>query len=203
MRTSACLVVAGVFLFAAWAIAQENRTAPAELSATIASCESCHGPKGNSTSPAIPRLDGQRPDYIAARLKSFRDPTKEDPHAINAMWNRATHTGDEMVADLADYFGRQTPTEPQGGNDALAAKGSKLFAEGAPAQNIPACATCHGARGEGGRGVPRLAGQHAAYLKHAMEVLQMALRESDVMHPRLNNISDEQIKALAAWLAND
>jgi cytochrome c553 len=31
----------------------------------------------------------------------------------------------------------------------------------------------------------------------------MALRESDVMHPRLNNISDEQIKALAAWLAND
>jgi cytochrome c553 len=119
------------------------------------------------------------------------------------MWNRATHTGDEMVAELADYFGRQTPTEPHGGNAALAAKGSKLFAEGAAAQNVPSCASCHGAHGEGGHGVPRLAGQHAAYLTHAMQVLQMALRESDVMHPRLNNISDEQIKSLTAWLAND
>jgi hypothetical protein len=36
-----------------------------------------------------------------------------------------------------------------------------------------------------------------------MEVLRFALRESDVMHPRLNNVDQEQINALVAYLAKD
>jgi len=192
---SACLAAAS-------AIAEREEIAPTELSRAIANCESCHGPKGDSTAPSVPRLNGQQTTYIAAQLQKFRDPTWADPHAINAMWNIATHTGDAMVAELANYFARQAPTAARASNPALAAEGAKLFAQGAPAQNIPACISCHGAHGEGATG-PRLAGQHGAYLTHAMEVLQLALRESDTMHPRLNNIEQSQIEALAAYLAND
>jgi len=185
------------------AVAQGGGTPPAELSSTIANCESCHGPRGDSTTPTTPRINGQLAGYITAQLRNFRNPATEDPHAIDAMWRTATRTGDEMVRAFANYFSSQAPTPPHPANGPLAAEGRKIFAEGAPAQNLPACASCHGAHGEGSGTTPRLAGQHAAYLTHAMEVLEMELRESDVMHPRLNQINDEQIKALVAWLAND
>jgi cytochrome c553 len=196
-------LAAGACIGATLALAQNNAVSPAELSATIANCETCHGPHGNSATPATPRLNGQQAGYIAAQLKNFRNPTMEDPHTINAMWRTATHTGDEMVSALANYFASKPPTPPLSRNSALAAEGQRLYAQGAVAQNLPACMTCHGPHGEGGAAIPRLAGQHAAYLTHAMEVLQMALRESDVMHPKMNNITDDQIKALVAYLANE
>jgi cytochrome c553 len=185
------------------AATQDSAVPPAELSKTIANCESCHGPKGNSLTPTTPRLNGQQAGYLAAQLKSFRNPTMEDPHAIDAMWRTATRTGDQMVTALANYFASQAASPPQPGSGSLAAEGRRIFEHGAAAQDLPACESCHGPRGEGTGATPRLAGQHAAYLTHAMEVLELELRESHVMHPRLNQISDNQIKALVAYLAND
>jgi len=202
-KAAGLLLAAGACLPATSAAAQENAVLPAELSRTIANCESCHGPKGNSVTPATPRLNGQQAGYLAAQLRNFRNPAMEDPHAIDAMWKTATQTGDEMVTALANHFASQAATPPQPGNGPLAAEGRKIFEQGAAAQNLPVCASCHGLQAEGNGAIPRLAGQHAAYLTHAMEVLQLELRESDVMHPKLNQITDEQIQALVAYLAND
>jgi cytochrome c553 len=95
------------------------------------------------------------------------------------------------------------PTEPARRNDTLAQTGRKIFMEGVPRENVPACLSCHGVQGQGSDTVPRLAGQHATYLAHAMESLRFALRESEVMHPELNRMDEEQIKALVAYLARD
>jgi len=174
-----------------------------EIAKTIAKCESCHGPGGDTTKPDTPRLNGEHYQYIVNQLRNFRDPTRQDPHAINTMWSVATQTGDEMIFALATYFSSRVPTEPPRRNDALAETGREIFMEGLRNQNVPACLSCHGVQGQGSDTVPRLAGQHAAYLVHAMESLRSALRESDVMHPELNPINEEQIKALVAYLAKD
>ena len=60
------------------------------------------------------------------------------------------------------------------------------------------CAACHGAHGEGARnGVPRLAGQNADYLSHALSMFKAGTRAGAVMQPVARNLSDEEIRRLA------
>ena len=165
-------------------------------------CQSCHGSQGNSSSATFPRLNGQQADYIASQLKNFRDHSRTDPHARAYMWGMASQLDDATIDGLAKYFASQKPSQPQGGGD-LAAEGKKIFMDGVDAQNIPACQACHGEHGEGNGVIPRLAGQHADYLKAQMEAFRSTLRESDVMHANTKEMTDRQIEALASYLAND
>lgn len=79
--------------------------------------------------------------------------------------------------------------------------GRQIYENGIVAQNIPACQACHGPRGEGKGAIPRLAGQHADYLKTQMWVFSFQLRENDIMHPNTKNMRGDQIDALASYLA--
>lgn len=64
------------------------------------------------------------------------------------------------------------------------------------------CAACHGASGEGSRtGVPRLAGQNATYLEHALSAFKTGARLSDVMQPVASGLADADLKALAGYFA--
>ncbi|HWY60520.1 MAG TPA: c-type cytochrome, partial [Rhizomicrobium sp.] len=131
-------------------------------------CQNCHGPGGNSTSATFPRLNGQQADYLAAQLKNFRDHSRNDPHAMAYMWGMAAQLTDANIAAISKYLASQKPTAAQTGGD-LAAQGKAIFVNGVKAQNIPACAACHGDQGEGNSVMPRIAGQHAAYLKSQLE----------------------------------
>ena len=183
--------------------AADTQVPPDEVSKAAAKCQTCHDAGTDNSHPQTPRLNGQHYQYIVNQLKGFRDPTRQDPHAINTMWPIATQTADEMMLALATRFSSQAPAEPPRRNDALAETGRRIFMEGVPSANVPACLSCHGVQGLGSDTVPRLAGQHAVYLAHAMESLRFALRESNVMHPELNNINEDQINALVAYLARD
>lgn len=165
-------------------------------------CQSCHGPAGNSVSATFPRLNGQQADYIATQLKNFRDHSRSDPHAQAFMWGMASQLDDTTIAALAKYYAGQTPTPPQSGG-ALAAEGKKIYMNGVAAQNIPACQACHGEHGEGNSVMPRIAGQHADYLKKQLEAFRSTLRESDVMHANTKDMTDSEIEALVSYLAND
>ena len=163
------------------AIAEEASSAPAEavISKATSVCQNCHGPQGDSVSAIFPRLNGQQADYIAAQLKSFRSQSRSDPH-----------------------FAAQKPTPPQSGG-ALAADGKNIYKNGADAQNIPACQACHGEHAEGNSVIPRLAGQHAYYLKSQLEAFRSTLRDNDVMHANTKDMTNSQIEALVSYLAND
>ena len=169
--------------------------------ATVKSCETCHGPGGDSTVASTPRLNGQHADYILSRLKDFRDVTRETPHATYSMWQVVSNLSNSARAAVADYFAGQPATPAKPGEQARL--GERIYRDGVSSQGIPACQSCHGPKGEGEKAVPRLAGQHADYLRTQMWVFSFLLRVNDVMHPSTKNMTGEQIDAVTSYLAND
>src|ERR1700675_248892 len=64
------------------------------------------------------------------------------------------------------------------------------------------CAACHGMHGEGAAsGVPRLAGQNADYLSHALAMFKARTRASAIMQPIAQNLSDAQMRRLAEYFS--
>jgi cytochrome c553 len=189
-------------LAASLAFADDNAARKAAETKATTTCQDCHGPRGESTVATFPRLNGQQAAYISAQLKNFRDHSRSDPHAQAYMWGMASQLDDSIIAELGTYYAAQTPTLPQSGG-ALAAEGKKLYLSGAPAQSVPACVTCHGAHGEGNSIIPRLAGQHADYLKKQLEAFRSTLRDNAIMHANTKDMTDSQIEALVSYLAND
>lgn len=187
------------------AAAADSAVSPAALAAAqskvMSVCQNCHGPQGDSVSPTYPRLNGQQADYILSQLKSLRAHKRNDTHSLY-MGGIVRDLGDPMMAGLAKYFANQTPTQPQTGG-ALAAEGEKIFTNGAPSEGVTACQMCHGKHGEGAASVPRIAGQHAAYLRMALGAFRSSLRGNETMHAVTKNMTDRQIEALASYLAND
>jgi cytochrome c553 len=179
------------------AVAQVS-VAPPEL---IQHCESCHGPGGNGTTVSTPRLNGQLSAYIVHRQYELGDLTQNSPHAME-MYDVA-HMSDSDKAAAADYLSHQPPTAAQPQPGKLGAMGQKLYANGDPANNVPACQSCHGANAEGQGNVPRLAGQHREYLKTQLWGLNFGLRTNSIMGPNAMKLSSDQIDALAAYLGAD
>ena len=165
-------------------------------------CQNCHGPDGNSVSATFPRLNGQQAAYLVTQLKAFRDHTRADPHAMAYMWGMASQLDDATIESIGKFLSGQAPTKAESGG-ALAAEGRRLYAEGDETHNVPACAACHGANGEGNGPIPRLAGQHADYLRKQLEAFRSLLRNNDVMHANTVDMTDSQIEAVVSYLGND
>jgi cytochrome c553 len=68
---------------------------------------------------------------------------------------------------------------------------------------LTTCAACHGATGEGSSagGIPRLAGQNADYLAHALSMFKAGARKSAVMQPITMNLSATEMRQLADYFA--
>jgi cytochrome c553 len=89
--------------------------------------------------------------------------------------------------------------------------GTSLFLASNPTYARPAatvrtaavmCGTCHGTRGEGApAGVPRLAGQNADYLAHALSLLKAGTRKSAIMQPIAAGLTETQMHALAVYFS--
>jgi cytochrome c553 len=81
--------------------------------------------------------------------------------------------------------------------------GKHIYENGDPARFVMACKGCHGASGEGHSAIPRLAGQHAAYLEMQLRRFSSGQRENRLMHFNTLDLSDGDIEALTAYLAGD
>src|ERR1700757_4703286 len=104
MKHALCLVTAlGLGLASQAALAAGDDIALGE-SKVRAVCQNCHGPRGNSTSATFPRLNGQQADYLVAQLKSFRDHSRSDPHAMAYMWGMASQLDDATINAVAKYL---------------------------------------------------------------------------------------------------
>jgi len=168
-------------------------------------CASCHGPRGDSISPAFPKIAGQRPEYLENQLKANRDRTRADPMAQAYMWGMTSQLGDDMIKRLAAFYSGQKPAPGKAGNAALMQKGGAIYAQGIPEAKIQPCASCHGKSAEGNAVFPRLAGQHAEYLVKQLVLFKSALREGSnapMMHAISTGMTFEQMEAVAAYLAS-
>jgi len=83
--------------------------------------------------------------------------------------------------------------------DELVEQGKALATSGSG--SVLACATCHGARGEGNAagGFPFLAGQGANYLAEQLEHFASGKRSNPIMQPIAKAMTPEQIKAVSAY----
>ena len=166
-------------------------------------CSKCHGATGISISPLFPILAAQQAVYIDTELKLFRQRARSDPHARAFMWGIARGLTDDQIDGVAQYFSTQPPAQGTASRDpALAERGKALYESGVPAREIPACNICHGANAEGLGAFPRLAGQHRDYLVIQLQQFRSQLRESEIMQPVSKNITDDEIAAVAEYLAS-
>ena len=167
--------------------------------ALISKCRGCHD-SAQSAKMGAPRLNGQNADYLAARLRSFRDPTVQSPHATFFMLDTNSELGDKDVHALARYFADQPATESAPSGNA-AAEGDRLYHHGG--DGVASCQACHGTSGEGAAAAPRLAGQHSAYLRAQLEDFSMLTRFHAGMSRQTRMMNADQIAALTAYLAKD
>ncbi|HKQ10246.1 MAG TPA: c-type cytochrome [Rhizomicrobium sp.] len=173
----------------------------ATQSEILASCESCHGARGDSRMASTPRLNGQQAEFIVNRLKKFSKLTQKDPHAQIGMFKELAFENNAIREAIAQYFASQRPTDPKSG--VRATEGRTIYENGIASENVIACDQCHGALGEGHGPVPRIAGQHAEYLNAQLRLFNVKFREHDLMNPNTKTMTRKTMEALASYLAND
>ncbi len=164
-------------------------------------CSSCHGMAGKSISPTFPRLAGQQQDYLVVQLKAFRDKSRADPHAHTYMWGMASQLSDATIDGLAAYYSTQSPAKGEPADPTGIAAGEKIFRDGIPDRDVPACMACHGEKAEGNGVFPRLASQHQSYLERQLEAFQVQSRANEIMHENSKNLTAGEISQVAAFFA--
>lgn len=164
-------------------------------------CSNCHGLTGESISPMFPKLSGQQRDYLLAQLADFKGHERSDSRGVQYMWG-FTHLSPKQVEDLADYFAAQTPMHAVVTVGADINLGKALFEGGAPGEGAVPCTSCHGAQGEGNGLIPRLAGQHPAYVLEQIKVFQLTdLRPRGAAMKQVTHaLTDSDARAIAHYI---
>jgi cytochrome c553 len=67
-------------------------------------CAACHGETGIAGNPAWPSIAGQKAEYLANALKSFRAGLRKDPMMAGVVRSLS----DTDIANLAAYFAGQS-----------------------------------------------------------------------------------------------
>ncbi len=174
----------------------------------MAYCQDCHGLSGQGYSGVmpIPRIATQTTAYIANQLLDFSESRRDNQVSTEIPGIHAVNPA--MRSALAAHFSSINP-EPSGdGPESLVSKGKKIYEEGIPEANVPACSGCHGPDAGGQDRIPRLAGQIDPYtikeLAHwTRERRQHSTNEdtSAVMVPVAHSLDQAQIAAIAAYLS--
>ncbi|MBS0383409.1 MAG: cytochrome c4 [Proteobacteria bacterium] len=199
-----CITTLGVALLGCGAYAATPATSKADaeaarLATTV--CSNCHGPGGDSVSPLFPKLAAQQQSYLAAQIRAFKNRSaRGEPEAGQYMHGMAALVDDATIDALARYYARQKPPAGRGGDPALINKGRALYLQGSSDHRVVPCASCHGQDGVGNGPIPRLAGQHSAYVAHQLDVIQKQQRKAPVMYGIVHDLKPDEIRQVAAYV---
>lgn len=166
-------------------------------------CSNCHGVTGNAVSPNFPNLAAQVEPYIASQLNGFKSHDRRDPAGFEYMWGLSRSLTEAQIKGLAAYYAAQSPErQPVEGDGARAQAGQVIFERGIEANNVPACANCHGPEAKGAGNFPRLAGQHADYVIKQLRVFQRTDErpEGSVMKVVAHSLTPQNIGDVAAYV---
>jgi cytochrome c553 len=161
-------------------------------------CKYCHGKDGNSLKPDVPNLAGQNPRYLLEQIENFAT-RKRDDFTMSPL---AENFSPEDKVNIAIFY-YSKPVKAQLIDEKRAAKGKTLF--------HGLCRNCHGAGAHGNEKLARLAGQKPTYIENVLRAFRNnannpaakaeSSRKSAIMESVAGNLSDEQIKAVAAYVA--
>jgi cytochrome c553 len=198
-------ILAIVFTLAGGALGGEkDEPTRAHPQGKLGYCMDCHGKSGQGYHGylVMPRLAGQTPEYIENQLRAFVERRRGRGLFINMA--KVHGVGAELGASLAEQFSDFNPRPFGGGPRHDADTGRKIFEEGVPEANIPACAACHGPEGQGEGPNARLAGQ---LFQYTVSTLKNWSRDrtgesASIMAPIARSLSQSQIVAVAAYVSN-
>ena len=187
----ASLLIAPV-VFGTAAQAQAPAEGDAKRGQALAyTCNGCHAiPNYKNVYPtySVPKLLGQRPQYLVAALKAY----KNGERSHGTMHSQAASMNDQDMADVAAYLA-----------------GPKVLSESkndVPADRRPkaseTCLACHGTNGVGiTADYPTISGQHRDYLARALTDYQKGGRKNAIMAPMAATLTKKDIEELAAFYA--
>lgn len=156
----------------------------------ITLCGYCHGKDGNSTRSHIPNLAEQTPVYLFTAFEKFASGQRND----FVMSKAATMLTLDDRVNIALFYGMQKVKHKEAVDPSLHDLGEAKFTE--------ICSACHGAKGEGNDDMPRLAGQHAEFVRQSLKLFRAGgeHRPGSLMIPIAKQLSDADINALASYI---
>jgi cytochrome c553 len=196
-------VLLSLVLFSALAACsqkQESPPAPAAGDVTAGkavaerACKACHGLDGRGIAPGIPNLAAQRPRYLLASLKEYKDGRRS--HA--ALKEMIGNLSDADVRNVVAYYAARPPvTNPKVAEQ----EHTSLLEEGKKLAQV--CSKCHGEDGNSTTpGTPSLAGQQPHYFVVAIEEYHHGERGTVSMESMLSSSSRSDLEKLALYFAS-
>ncbi|MGH8722171.1 MAG: c-type cytochrome [Burkholderiales bacterium] len=157
-------------------------------------CVACHGVGGNSTDPQFPVLAGQTARYTYLQLKDFKEGRRAEPLMAPFIANLSR---DDML-DLAAFFGAQKPRPTGYRTDPERIRRGKAKADEV------LCTMCHLGGFLGQNEIPRVAGQHYAYVVKQMHDFKAGRRTNDAgnMASVSRTLTERDIEDLAHYLSS-
>ena len=172
-------------------------------------CAACHGPDGNSGSPAYPKLAQQHPDYLVKQLQEFKSGKRANP----IMMGMSAALSEADMKNVAAWLGSKTSAANFAKEKDLVVLGERIYRGGVADRQIAACAGCHNPTGAGiPAQYPRLAGQHADYTMAQLNAFRehgnrgagqpsVGRGNSAQMSGVAAKLNDREIKAVADYVA--
>ncbi len=188
VRTLAVLIALGLAHQAQADMIETDGLAPYEV------CALCHSLDGVSRMAKFPKLAGQPSLYLQKQIRDFMS-----GHRMNdggQMVSIVSELAPEDIPVVAEWFSDQPAPTPDPATD-LVGEGEALF----EARN---CAECHAGGRQQSPLLPYLRAQHPEYLAKQMEDFRDGERVNDqgqVMQKKMIGLTDDQISALADYLA--
>jgi cytochrome c553 len=163
-------------------------------------CIACHGPDGNSPTPAWPKIAGLAEGYIYKQLLEFKKGPNgdcNDPTMYGIVQNLS---GQDML-DLAAYYASKEMTIGAVPQDKLEL-GQKIYRGGNLLSGAPACAPCHDPTGKGNylANFPRLSGQNSQYIVTELNKFKSKMRVNIMMNDIAARLTDDEIQAVASYV---
>jgi len=155
-------------------------------------CNGCHGvPNYKNVYPtySVPKLHGQRPEYLVAALKAY----KSGERSHGTMHSQASTMSEQDMKDIAAYLaGPNVLTQSK--NDVPATARPKA---------TEVCLACHGTNGVGiTADYPTIAGQHDDYIARALHDYQKGGRKNAIMAGMTQTLTHEDIEQLAKYYSS-
>ncbi|MFK4134759.1 c-type cytochrome [Pseudomonas luteola] len=177
------------------------------LGPALANCARCHGTNGQGRGDsAIPRLAGQREQYLLASLQAYAKGKRKS----GIMQLVAAGLDDQTMRDLARHYATLTRSEdasPVIQSSEAIRRGESIALHGVPRQGVPACGHCHGPKqAKRNPFYPELSGQYAEYLNLQLELFKSQKRGGTeyvtLMHSAVRRLTPEQMSNLSAYYAS-
>jgi len=139
-------------------------------------------------------------NYLHSSDYQYDNAPRNEERAWDFMKGVARDLDEPTMQALADYYAKQTPLAGRPAETGDVAKGKALYLDGDADRGLIACQSCHGPDGKGQGPIPRLAGQHADYVKIQLGFIQSGVRNVEQMQALITNLTEADFANLAAYV---